>query len=714
MSQNGSKKTGRPAKRISQQEKEFADFMLDNGVGCITAARKVFGWKCIPGTSEYRKATVLRNAERVQTYMKTQHEKAVKTLDAAALVTNPKDLNIDSIYKYCFKRLEHIRDNRDNPKHHRYRAIQLLEKLYDPSGDLSLIFRWMDLLWRGGLVHCPCCHETYPMAEIENKKLEEWRTEHELPPIQVHTDTLDRKMEIFTRAEARKRPHKSQSIALAAEERDLVGLGAARGGKSFLLATLALMAYLTPGVESWILARIYGDAKYEIAYLTGFLESLFFPHFSKLISVTEDKSGEYTFTSRWGSVLRIKSAQAKGSISGAELEFAGVAEPGWVDDGILGQLRARMSSRLGRIAMLGTPQGFGGILGRMVHAVGKDPKTGQVVRIPPEKRLISAGCPWSYSMMLYQMAPEDNPEYVKSERQAARFMLTDAEFDTEFSGLMVSTDGSKFPGIKPEHLQFINPKTYGSCKFVLGVDQGPKNFAACLVGYNGKTVFAARDYFEKDDRTMKYHMGQLKTRVPAWLQAMTGGFGKWGLTIFDIDPSVIPEIEEFNMEGTPWPTELTWRPKGVTTVSWRNETYEHLNNLASRGDLIFDGEHCQVLHDQMMRAQNKVEETTKHRDSSPDKRKGWVISDPHREDHVCDALVMAIWTIYSQQITVPKSEATRDIDPWEDARAAFNYTHAREEARELTGKRPNRMQDATLFEKNFGRRRRTRSLYKDY
>ena len=86
--------------------------MLDNGVGCITAARKVFGWKCIPGTSEYRKATVLRNAERVQTYMKTQHDKAIKTLDAAALVTNPKDLNIDSIYKYCFKRLESIRDNR--------------------------------------------------------------------------------------------------------------------------------------------------------------------------------------------------------------------------------------------------------------------------------------------------------------------------------------------------------------------------------------------------------------------------------------------------------------------------------------------------------------------------------------------------------------------------------------------------------------------------
>lgn len=714
MSGSGFRKPGRPSKKLSQQEKEFADFMLENGVGCITAARKVFGWKCIPGTSEYRKATILRNADRIKEYMKKEHERQIKTVDAAALVTNPKDLNIDSIYKYCFKRLEHIRDNRQNPQHHRYRAIQLLEKLYDPSGDMSLIFRWMDLLWRGARVHCPCCHSNFPMAEIVNTKLEDWRKENELPPIQVHQDALDRKMEIFTRAEARKRPHKSQAIALASEERDLVGLGAARGGKSLLLATLALMAFLVPGVESWILARIYGDAKYEINYLTGFLESLFYPHWQKLISVNEDKSGEYTFISRWGSVLRVKSAQAKGSISGAELEFAGVAEPGWVDETILGQLRARMSSRLGRIAMLGTPQGFGGILGRMVHAVGKDPKTKQVVRIPPEKRLLSAGCPWNYSMLLYQMLPEDNPEYVQSEREAARFMLTDAEYDTEFAGLMVSTDGSKFPGIRPEHLIRVDPRMYGSCKFVLGVDQGTKNFAACLVGYNGQKIFVARDYFEKDDHTILYHMDQVRSKVPSWIQAMTGGIAKWGLTIFDIDPLVVAELEEFNRQGKPWPTEYTWRPKGSTTVSWRSETYEYINNLAVRNNLLFDEEHCQVLHDQMMRAQNKVEETQKHRDTNPDKKKGWVISDPHRGDHVCDALVMAIYTIYSQQVFVPKSEATVDIDPWEDARAAFNYKHAREEARELSGKRPTRMQDSQLFEKSFGRRRRVKPLYRDY
>jgi hypothetical protein len=689
--------------------------MVENGVGCIVAARHVFGWKCIPGTSEYRKATVLKNSSRVRSRMQSQHEAQMKTLGAAQLITNPKDLNIDSIYKYCFKLLESRRDNSQAPPNIRYKAIQYLEKLYDPSGDVGLIMRWMDLLWRASLTHCPCCHETFPLSEIQNPKLDEWRIQSGQEPLVVHKETLDRKMEIFKRAETRKKPHKSQVIALAAGERDVVGLGAARGGKSFLLAVMALMAFMIPGVEAWILARVYGDAKYEIIYLTGFLEALFYPHFKKLITVSEDKSGEYTFTARWGSVLRVKSAQARGSISGAELEFAGIAEPGWVDDTILGQLRARMSSRLGRTVMLGTPQGFGGILGRMVHAVGRSPVTGQMVRIEPKDRLLAAGCPWNYSMNLYQMDPNDNPEYVQSEREAARFMLTDAEYDTEFSGLMVSTDGSKFPAIIPSTLVRVEKDTYNNCKFVLGVDQGPKNFAACLIAFNGRQVYVVKDYFEKDDKTMKYHLDVLRTQVPQWIQRLTGGFATWNYTIFDVDPKISPELEELDAEGKPWPSEYTWRPKGVNSLSWRPETYEYTNNLAVKGNLLFD-ENCQILHDQMMRAQNKIEETQKFRDTSPDRKKGWIVNDPYRGDHVCDALIMALWTIYSNQVMVPISNAVIEKDPWSEARASQAFQLAMDERRELTGRGATRAEENSMFEKQFGRPRRTkmRPLYSDY
>jgi len=710
---------GRKKSKLSAEEREWCDFMLDNNVGAIIAARKVFSARCIPGSYENRKYIKLRQSDRVREYMANRHERIMKEVDTNSLMSSilkPDDFTSDSLYKHCYRQLEHIRDNTDNPPTHRYKAIQHLEKLYDPSGDVNLIMRWMELLWRGALAHCPCCHSTFPLAEIKNSKFEEWRTDLSSEVVEPKVDTFERKMEIFKRAETRKRPHKSQVIALAAQERDIVGTGAARGGKSFLLATLATLAFLTPGTESWILARIYGDAKYEISYITGFLEALFYPYSNKLVTITEDKSGEYVYTSRWGSVLRIKSAQAKGSISGAELEFAGIAEPGWVDDSILGQLKARMTSRLGRIVMLGTPQGFGGILGRMTYAVGKDAK-GQVIRLKPEQRLISAGCPWNYSMLQYQMLPEDNPEYVQSEREAARFMLTDAEYDTEFAGLMVSTDGSKFPNIVPAHLTRVDSSIYGKCKFVLGVDQGPKNFAAVLAGFDGKHIIVARDYFEKDDKTMKYHMNALRMFVPQWIQRLAGGFGPWGLTIFDVDPSVIPELEEFTAEGKPWPTDITWRPKGPSVVSWRTETYEFINNLAHNGNLIFDEAHCQVLHDQMMRAQNKVEENAKNKDANPDKKKGWIISDPYRGDHVCDALMLAIWTVISKQISVPRIEGAIVGDVWSEARAAQDFQRLVREREELSGKRISTREEGDMYEQQFGRRpprRRFRPLYDDY
>lgn len=707
--------SGRPKTKLSNSEREWADYQIDNGVGCIIAARHVFKWKCIPGTSQYREASNLKKSDRVKDYMKLRYEQRLQEVDVAVLTAPKKggELSIDSIYKYCFQRLEQIRDNTGLGSGPRYKAIQNLEKLYDPSGDISLITRWMDLLWRGALAHCPCCHETFPMAEIENKRLEEYRIKNEDEPIKIITDTFDRKMEIFKRAEARKKPHKSQIVALSADERDIVGLGASRGGKSFLLATLALFAFLIPGVEVWILARIFADATYEIIYLTGFLDALFYPHRQKLITISEDKSGETTFASKWGSTLRVKSASARGSIMGAELELAGVAEPGWVDDAVLGQLRARMTSRLGRIVMLGTPQGFGGILGRMTHAVGRDPKTGLMTRIRPDQRLISAGCPWNYSMRLYQMDPDDNPEYVQSEREAARFMLTDAEYDTEFSGLMVSTDGSKFPAITPKCLQLVDHVDYMNCKFVLGVDQGAKNFAACLIGFNGKKVFVARDYFERDDQTMLMHLEHLRLLVPGWLHQLTGGMGKWELTIFDADPVIIPELEELKSKGISWPTEYTWRPKGSATASWRPETYEFVNGLATRGDLIFDP-HVEILHDQMMRAQSKVEESRKDKDTLPDKKKGWVINDPHRGDHVADALIMAAYTVYSKQVFVPAVRAEVEKDPWAEARAAQEYLFAMQEAKELSGKKPTQSQQEAMFEKSFGRRRRVRPLYQDY
>lgn len=702
--------TGRKPKRLSAKEKEYANLMLASGLGCIEAARKVFGWRCEPGSIEARKAVELKRAPRVREYMREMEAQAVREFEANKLIRSDSDtINWDKIRKFAFDRLAEIRDNQNIKSQTRFNAIKALEKLSDPSGDVNLIFKWLDVLWRGATAHCPRCHNSFSLWKIKNQKLEEWRQKNELPSTVETDDLLEKRMEILSRAELRKRPHPGQIKALAAPERSIAASGAARGGKSFLLGMLALLSFLIPGVEVWVLARIYDDARSEVDYLKKFLNTLFFPHYKDMIRENFDsKTGELTLMSNWGSELRIRSAKAKGSITGRELEMALVAEPGWVPEELYEELRSRMSSRLGRIVMLGTPKGYGGILGRMLNLTGRDPETRKIIRMSPEQRTLAAGCNWNVSLCAFTMDPKDNPEYVKSELKAARMELMDEEYASEFEGLMSSAQGAKFPHVKPQNLIKIPRGIFDNCVFVLGVDQGPKNFAATLLGWDGKTAYVAREYFENDMQTMKSHMEILRKQVPLWIRYAGGNPDDWKLTIFDADPPLINELEEFNNEGKTWPTEVTWRPKNATgrwDINWRQETYEFVNQLTAleQPALYFDAEFCDLLHDQMMRAQDRP--ITRDKDSSGQgNTKGWVIHDPWRGDHVVDSLILALYTVLSNQI-IKMAEPAKAKSSWDEHQAAFDFTRMRDEQRELKGFIKYKNTEDELYEKQFGRKR---------
>jgi hypothetical protein len=580
----------------------------------------------------------------------------VRETEAHTLFMDADEVQYDKIRKFAWDRLTVIRDDDRIPARVRYNAIKALEKLSDPTTDSGLINMWLELLWRGTLAHCPRCHSTFPLRHVKNPNVTEIFEESE-EPVNESDDILERRMEIVYRADRRKKPHAGQTIALAAPERHLAGLGAARAGKSVLLAWLALLHFMTPGVEIWIIARIYEDARSEVEYLRAFLRTLFYPYEDKLIKENFDsKTGELILTSRWGSELRIRSAKAKGSITGRELEAAFVAEPGWVPEDLYEELRARMSSRLGRIIMFGTPKGFGGILSRLLYSTGRNAE-GKIVRVPPEERTIASGCAWGQSLLSYRLSPDQNPEYVKSELAAARLELTDAEYAAEFAGEMSSQEGAKFAQVQPKHLIHVPFEFYNNCKFILGIDQGPKNFAACLLAYDGKRVVAAQDYFESDLNTMQWHMNYLRNNVPIWIKNLGGEDKSWCYTIFDVDPSLVNELADFDRQGIPWPTEYTFRPKNkigeFNQYNWRKETYEFVNQLASLEEprLVFDMRHASILHDQVMRVQNKPE----NRDSEAGLvgNKGWVVSDVFRGDHVLDAFVMGLYTVRSNQVEFP-------------------------------------------------------------
>lgn len=699
---------GRQRKHITTKEKLFADYIVDHGLGSIEAARKAFGWRCEPGSAESRKAVSLKRSPRIKQYIEKKQEVLVREAEASEIVKNVDSLEWDQIRKFAFERLQFIRDDETIKSQVRFNAIQALEKLADPSSDMSLIYSWLDLLWRGSNAHCPSCHKSFPLAEIKNSNLNEWLHQHgDAPPVPVY-DLYDRRMQIIGRTDRGKAPHNGQVRALAAKERHVVITAAARSGKSLLLAWMATLYFLIPGVEIWVLARIYEDARSEVTYLKRFLSTLFYPFSNKLIKETFDsKTGELTLTSRWGSEVKVKSAKAKGSITGRELEAALVAEPGWVPDDVFEELRARMSSRLGRIFMMGTPKGFGGILGRMLNITYRDPKTGKMRKMGPEERTLSAGSPWGTSLLYYKMHPSDNPEYVKSELESAKVELLEHEYASEFEGEISTQVGAKFPNIKDHHLQTLDPNKMLNCQFVLGVDQGPKNFAAVLIGYDGTKVYVINEYFEMDSRTMKFHMNVLRQLVPTWIAKVGGADNAWKLTIFDADPPVLNEISEFELEGKKWPTDVTFRPKGQGignhNRNWRSETYEFVNALSSLDDanLIFNIRTCELLHDQMKRIQSVPE--VSDRDNVQASRKFWLIRDPWRGDHCADALVFALWTIISHQLVVEINHNKAPGDPWDEAKAAQEYAFRVNEQKDLTGNKfVNRDQ---VFENVFGRNR---------
>ncbi len=715
------KNVKRKTPRLKNSEKRFCELMVIDELGCIEAARIAFGWPCEPKSSTAQKAVNLNRAQRIIKHKFQLAQKLNQEVTAQQVLSDTSAVKFDSLRQFIYGRLKAIRDNPEAHGNSRFKAITALEKMVDPSADVNLILMWVDMMWRASMAHCPCCHTTFPLREIENEKLNMFRDGMDLEPDEETETLYDRRMTIIGRADNRKKPHPGQAMALAAPERNIAGLGAARAGKSLLLAMFALLAFMIPGVEVWILARIYADASSEVEYLDKFLNTLFFPYTKHIITRRFDaKTEELTLESKWGSVLKIKSAKAKGSISGRELELALIAEPGWVPDDIYNHLRARMTSRLGRTLLFGTPQGFGGILGRFTQMTGKD-SSGRVRRIPTSERTIEAGCPWNISLLKYSMDPKDNPEYVASELEAARQELTDAEYASEFRGVMSSDEGSIFAQLQERHLTVVPRALYERCAWVVGIDQGPKNFAACLVGYDGQTVVAVNEYFDSDPlTTMKANMNIVRDLVPGWIQRAGGDPSRWELTIFDVDPPILAQLDEFENEKHEWPTDVTFRVKDRkgrwNQENWRKETYEFLNVLAqpAHPNLYFDDVNCDYLHDQLLRAQvRKGDEAMK--------QKGWVIKDPVRGDHVPDAFIMALFTILSEQFTMPDITYDSD-DPYADSKKAFEFSLRDSEQRELSGfdkKKPN---SDELFEDVFGRpRRRGNSMqpkqqwhYEDY
>ena len=667
-------------KPLSARETEFAR-LLQQGVGSIQAARLAMKWKCEAGTSQYTKAKDLARSPRIRREIERLREAEGTVAKATAIVTQSNKLDLTNLRQFAYDRLCIMRDDPDVPAKSRFMAITALEKLNDPSKDVNLIYRWVDLMWRFYTGHCPACHTDFPLWQVKNERLNRYRTDHKIEADKELYSEADRRLELIKEAEKLRHPHPGQVKALAAPERHIVGVGAARAGKSFTLAMFCLMYLMIPGVELWILARVYDDAEPEFKYLEGFLKTLLNPVAKHMIHVSLDsKSGEASITTRWGSIIRIKSGKAQGSITGRELEFAGVAEPAWVDAKLYEELRARMSSRLGRIIALGTPKGFGGFIHRMVKQAGRGPD-GKIRS--PEDRQLSRGCPWEQSLLFFNYDPTDNPSYVKSEREAAKSELTKEEYASEFEGIMMAAEGARFPCVTQKNLITVRKDQYEGCVWVMGIDQGPKNFGGCLVAYDGRNVYTAWEFFDNTESTYYSQLVKLNYKIPPTIFNLGGNADNWNLTIFDNDPPLYGTLEEMAKDNKAWKTEYTYRPKNQKDLTnWREETMEWINSMAKQNRFFFDAKECDILHDQVREALIRPRDPDK--DTTPGNNKGWIVKDLWRGDHVMDAWLMACYCIMSGMASLPLTRIQPEM-PYQEHERQANYERLIAEKQELQG-----------------------------
>ena len=692
-------------KPITEEEKKFAQ-LLSEGTGSIAAARAVFKWTCEPDTAEAMKAKDLARCWRVKEEVKILRAARAKEARVDTILKTTSAPDWDNLRQFAYDRLVELRDDTTVNARSRFQAIAALEKLSDPAKDANLIYRWADLLWRTYEAHCPCCHKNFPLADIKNEKLGKMWEDRDMLPAKPIREMIDRRLKAIKYGEKRKTPHPKQMEALASLERHLAGMGAARAGKSFLLGMFGFLYFLIPGVEIWLLARVYEEARSEMEYIEGFLKSAFHPVYHHMVTKQEDKkSGEISLVSRWGSELRIKSGKAAGSITGRELEAILVAEPAWVDASLFEEVRARMSSRLGRILAVGTPKGYGGFIHRMTRLS----QTQAGKKIKPEDKLIAHGAEWGKSLLVFNIDPTDNPEYVSSEMDSAKEELTESEYAHEFLGEMKTEEGARFPFVQEAHLRKPRREEILNCSFVMGIDQGEKNFASCMVGWDGDQAFVISEYFDGTNNTIRANLKELMNTTKPIVRMAGGDPHNWQMTIFDADPPISNILDELDDERQPWPTDITYRPKNKKDLmNWREETYMWVNQLAKSDKLWFDADSADLLHDQVAQAMRKPPPVGKETKATADK--GWIINDPWRGDHVVDAWIHAMWVLYSGGIALPE-EQQEPGTPYEEAQAAQNYLREMEEQRELTGMMGN---DPTVnssretFKKHFGRPRKNR------
>lgn len=153
------------------------------------------------------------------------------------------------------------------------------------------------------------------------------------------------------------RPHEGQREFHRARERFRLLCAGSRFGKSYAAAMEALAYLLTPGTQSWIVAPTYDLGEKEFRYVLDKARGLGVP----LRRVNDNvHSGDMMIETEAGSWLKVRSwSMNPANLLGEELDLMVLSEGAQMRRPVWERyLRARLSSRKGRLVIPTTPAGI--------------------------------------------------------------------------------------------------------------------------------------------------------------------------------------------------------------------------------------------------------------------------------------------------------------------------------------------------------------------
>ena len=341
-------------------------------------------------------------------------------------------------------------------------------------------------------------------------------------------------------------PHEAQQKFHDSTARFKILCAGSRFGKSLCASKEVEPIIATPNTRGWIVAPTYSLGEKEFRYIFEDFMTKAGPEFRPTQYSENVRTGNLFMKFPWGSWVEVKSAENPQSCLGEELDWIITSEGSQLKKNFYERyLRARLTSRQGRLIVPTTPAGHGGWLLDMFNK-GQEKKDG-------------------YES--WQFPTWENPLIPKSEIESARANMSPELFAEQYEGKFVQYAGAVYKEfnrsvhvIKP----FIPPKTW---RRECGIDWGFTAPFVCLwsaFDFDGNCYIFDEHY--QAGKGMDYHAMVIEEKTKEH------SLGLKGVDIFWCDPSEPGLMEEMQIKGIPCVGAENDISLGLETVRQRLKT----------------------------------------------------------------------------------------------------------------------------------------------